>query len=149
MLTQILKSPYIYNYFTKPPNFDEIVRCLNNIVKERNCQEKEHTILKKIDIELNHLHFNFSYNGTKYLKECIYELYIKNELDFENLSKNIYPIIAKKHHKSANNIHTNIKQSVQSMCCDCDENTINSYFNNTFFVKPTVKEIIFTILNKL
>lgn len=70
-------------------------------------------------------------------------------LDSKNLSKNIYPLIAKKYNKSVNNIHTNIKQATKYMYRDCDSNILKNYFCFYDDVKPTEKQVIYTILNKL
>lgn len=90
-----------------------------------------------------------SYNGTKYLSEVILEVYKRKDLYIDNLNKCIYPIIAEKHNKSINTICGNIKQATNSMLLDCKEEIIMEYFNYTIFVKPKLKEIIFTIVNKL
>lgn len=93
--------------------------------------------------------YNFSYNGTRYLSETIFEIYKKEDFLIDNLKKDIYPIIAKRHNKSVNTICGNIKQATKCMCLDCDEKILNDYFCYSYFVKPKLKEIIFTILNKI
>ena len=149
MLLETIKSPYVYTYFTKPANLSNISKCINEIIKQKRNFSNEELILHKISKELNTLHFNFSYVGTKYLKECIFETYKKGDKELTNLSKDIYPIIAKRYNKSSNNIHTNIKQAVKAMYYDCEESLLNKYFNYDYCIKPRVKEIILTILNKL
>ena len=76
-------------------------------------------------------------------------LYKNKNIDYENLSKNIYPIIGKRYNKSANTIYCDIKQAVKAMYYDCEEETINEYFHYSYFMKPKLKEIIFTILRKI
>ena len=59
------------------------------------------------------------------------------------------PIIAKKYHKKANTIKCDISQATKMMCMDCSEKVILDYFNLPDYIKPTVKQVIFTVLNKL
>lgn len=149
MLFQVLNSPYINNYFVKPANLLEISNSINKIMEQKKLDNNANMILEKINNELSILNFNFSYVGTRYLKECIYELYIRKDENLANLSKEIYPIIAKKYNKSVNNIYSNIKQSIKIMYYDCDSIVLTHYFNYSYCVQPKAKEIIFTILNKL
>ena len=65
------------------------------------------------------------------------------------LSKHVYPAVAEKYNKNANTIKCDISQATKMMIYDCDEDVITNYFNLTNFVKPTVKQVIFTVLNKL
>lgn len=149
MLLEAIKSPYVYTYFTKPANLSNISKCINEIVEQKREINNKEFIFCKINKELRALHFNFSYAGTKYLRDCIYETYKRGDKELTNLSKNIYPIVAKRYNKSPNNIHTNIKQAVKSMYFDCEESILNKYFNYDYCMKPRVKEIIFIILSKL
>lgn len=106
-------------------------------------------IRKKIRQQLSYLNFNYCNNGTKYLEETILEIY-KEKYNFDgNLSKNIYPIIAKKYNKKVDTIYGNIKQATNYMLSECNKNIIISYLGYSYYVKPKVQEIIFAILNKL
>ncbi len=145
IFSTINNSPYIYSYISKPYSLEIIQRNINDILKTKT----DKLILDKINNELSHLHYNFSYNGTRYLAEVIFEIYNLQNFYKDNLKKDIYPIIAKKHNKSVNTIHGDIKQSTKCMYLDCEESIINKYFNYDFFVKPKLKEIIFTIINKI
>ena len=149
MMSKVIKSPLVYKSFNKPVNLKEVFLCINQLISEKELYNNKLIIKKKINHELEKLHFNFSYIGTKYLNECIYELYNSNNTDYENLSKNIYPIIGKRYNKSANTIYCDIKQSVKAMYYDCEEKTINEYFKYSYFMKPKLKEIIFTILKNI
>lgn len=87
-------------------------------------------------------------NGTKYLSECIALIY-NNYDNCENLTKSVYPIIAKKYHKTINNVKCNITSATNAMFYDCDENRLKEYFNFYTICKPKTKLVIYTILNKL
>lgn len=110
---------------------------------------KEETIRTKIKQELKKINYNFSYKGTTYLLETIYVLYNLDVNSDCNLEKDIYPIVAKRFNRSANNIKCNITNSTDKMCYDCDEKKLVRYLGDYKFSKPGPKRIIFAILNKI
>ena len=148
MIRQVYNSDYIYRCFLKPFNFNEIEESIEKIICENN-YEMETDVKSKINKELKKLKFNFTYKGTKYLSECIYQIYKSNESDVDNLSKEFYPIVAEKYNKSVNTIYGNIKQAINAMFFDCEERILKEYFKYSFVVKPKPKEIVYIILNKL
>lgn len=141
------KSQYIYKYFQRPLKLEKINETIKNLVTEREIRDNE--IVNKIEKELHKLNFNFRYKGTRYVIESIYEIYINQFIEYDNLSKNIYPIIAKRHNKSVDTIYGDIKQAVNAMYYDCDEDIIKEYFKYKYIVKPKQKEVIFSVLKKL
>ncbi len=142
---KISNSPYIFSYIPKPCKLEEIQKNVDLLVQAKT----DNYILNKINNELTSLHYNFSYNGTRYLAETIFELYKQQKEFKDNLERDIYPIIARRHNKTVNTIHGNIKHATKYMYLDCQESIINQYFNYTYYTKPKLKEIIFTILNKI
>lgn len=50
MLLQILKSPYIYTYFTKPANLKEVSNNINQLAKMKDLENNENIILKKLTL---------------------------------------------------------------------------------------------------
>ena len=116
---------------------------------EKNRIRNDDMIKAKINTELKYLNFNFSYNGTRYLAETIFELYDNRTNYIDNFRRDIFPVIAQRHSKSTNAIEGNIKQAINCMFFDCNESIIIDYFNYSFIMKPKLKEISFTILNKL
>ena len=145
MHPELIKNPYIYSCFQKPVNFNTILQCIENIIRYKNNDTNQSIIKNKINKELDKLNYNFSYIGTQYLSECIYEIYIRNLSSF-NLSKDIYPIIAKKHSTNINNIKCNIFQATLNSYCDCEQTKLEQYFKRYFHEKPKTKDIIYTIL---
>ena len=83
MIRQVYNSDYIYRCFLKPFNFNEIEESIEKIICENN-YEMETDVKSKINKELKKLKFNFTYKGTKYLSECIYQIYKSNESDVDN-----------------------------------------------------------------
>lgn len=142
-------SSYIHTIISKPVSYDDLVYRISNIAVEKNIIKNENIIKNKINKELELLNFNFSYNGTRYLAETILELYNHRNNYIDNLKHDIFPILARRHNKTVNTIVGNIKQSINSMFFDCDEKIIISYFNYNHIMKPKLKEICFTVLNKL
>ena len=149
MINTIIHSPYLYSYILKSEGYEKLIYNIKLLVKEKKNNYNTDKLIYKIDNELKALNYNFSYNGTKYLRETIIEIYKRKDNFDGNLSKNIYPIIAKKYHKKTNTIHCNIKQATNAMILDCDEDTLNKFLHNNFFIKPKVNEIIMIILNNI
>lgn len=138
------KNKYVFSYIKKS---DTILKELDRLIK--NNEFKLEKIKNKIKQELVNLEYDYSYNGTKYLEETILEVY-KAQIDFDgNLSKNIYPIIAKRHQKKSDTIYGNIKQATNLMISKCDRKKLIEYFGYSYYIKPKIQEIIFTILNKI
>ena len=109
----------------------------------------ELTLKEKIKREMIFLGFNPTLKGTKYLLECIYIIYTEGKIDGINLNSDIYPQLSKKYNKDINNIKCNINYSKEIMYKNCNVEKLNEYF--TFFdnFKPSVKLIIYEILNKI
>ena len=146
LISKINNSSYIYATLHKPINYEEVQTLINRIIEEKKI---ENCIRYKIKDELSKLYYNTSYNGTKYIYETIYQLYLRKNLDCYNLNKSIYPILADKYNTNVNNIHTNIKQATKSMYYDCPEDILKKYFNFDKVKKPKEKQVITTILNNI
>ena len=84
-----------------------------------------------------------------HLYDCIYECYLSDTLYNINFSKHIYPILAKKYNKSQVLIKANIFQAIGQMYRTIDKDKLSTYFGYSLLDKPTTKEIIFTILQKI
>lgn len=106
---------------------------------------------KKIKIvnELEYIGYKFKYKGTHYLVDTILQMYSKQNSMVDNLQTNIYPIIAKKYNKSIHNIKSSINKATECMYYECDANRLKSYFKFTDDTKPTVKQVVFTVINKI
>ncbi len=102
-------------------------------------KKKTYIIKQKIRSELISIGYNIKYIGTHYIFEAIFIIYETGNWDMlDNLEKNVYSIMAKRHNKSINNIKTNITKATNLRK---SKNTMqNSY---------TPKLIISTILYKI
>lgn len=149
MIKQVRDNPYIHSYISKPTNPKIILEKVNKILKEKNIQKNNQLLKKKIYMELKGLHYNFAYKGTNYLAETIIELYYRRDLYVDNLKKDIYPIVAKKYQQKVDTIYCNIKQATKNMLLVCPKEIKKEYFSCHSYEQPKLKQIIFTILNKL
>ena len=144
----LYKNKYIKNSFQKPINFDKIIQSINEIIIDKNKRIDEMLIKNKIYKELNELNYNFSYIGTQYLCEIIYEIYV-TEKTTKNLSKNVYPIISRKHSTTINTVKCNIFHATMNSYYDCDQNKLERYFGRRFLSKPTTMDVINKILDNI
>jgi YesN/AraC family two-component response regulator len=146
MIKYIYTSIYVYEIFLKPFNLYYLNKSIEDIIYEKKYTNE---IKEKIRKELDLLNFNFTHEGSKYLLECIYQVYTLEYIDDMNLSKIIYPILAKRYKKTVNTIYGNIKQAINSMFDNCPKKVLKNYFNFNCLIKPRPKEVIYTILNKI
>lgn len=146
--TNLFTNSYIYACFQKPTNLNIVVENLEKLIENKKEIHDEQNIKFLISKELEYLGYNFSHIGTQYLHDCIYYLY-KNERLNANLSRDIYPIIAKKYSTTTNNIKCNIFQATNNSYCECEENKLLSYFGRYLLSKPTTKNVIYTILHHI
>lgn len=139
------ENQYILAYINSITEFNELI--LNKSKKDE--QEKQH-ILKKIKLEMEKLNFNFSYVGTKYLLECIFEIYSNKNYEQFNLNRDFYPIISQKYNKSINNIKCNITQAYIKMVCDSSIENLENYLKMYIGTQiPKKKDVISAILRNI
>lgn len=119
---------------------------LSDLMMNNNKNEK--IIKEKINKELRYLHFNFSHKGTSFLRDCIYYIYVKNSRKF-NLSNEIYVIISKKYNLSVNTIKCDIFQACSNAYYECEEKKLIDYLNVPCIEKPTTRDFIKSILEKI
>lgn len=149
MVNQIVENTIVYNYIYKSHSITQIMTLISQLIQAKSEVQKNEHINSRIDEELEILHFNPLFLGTRYLKECIYYIIKNSKKDFDNLKRDVYPLIAYKHKKTVNNIKCNINSSVNAMYFDCEIEKIIKYFNFSKDYKPTTKLIINTIVNKI
>lgn len=131
------------------------IEVLNELLKYKSEQYKNSIIIISSDnyfisqVINNPLVYDLKYKGTTYLTEVILQEYINREKMLDNLQKDIYPIISKIYHKSINNIKCNINNATELMYCKCSMNKMQEYFGFHEDVKPTIKVVVNTVLNKI
>ena len=110
LLNQVINKKSVFTYSSKIDNIDSFIDKVRELSKEKQDISLKNSIKEKISSELEYLGFDFSYIGTRYLYDCIYECYLSDTLYNINFSKHIYPILAKKYNKSQVLIKANIFQ---------------------------------------
>lgn len=92
--------PYVFTSIPYNANSNVLITTIRNLINNKIPEQNSTVIKEKINKQLHDLNFNFSYVGTKYLLDCIYETYYLYNHHTINLQKDIYPIIAKRYNKS-------------------------------------------------
>lgn len=87
--------------------------------------------------------------GRYYLVQVIRYIKLNPKYEADNLSKNVYPIIAKYYNEKVHNIKCYIQRETAEMYANCDIDKLKRYFKYTEDYKPNVKEVIYTVLSKL
>ena len=67
----------------------------------------------------------------------------------DNLQTHIYPIIAKKYNKTIYNVKSSINKATECMYYECDAERLEKYFQFDEDTKPTIKQVVFTVINKI
>lgn len=148
-VTKLFNNKYIHCCLKKPISLKEIAEKLKFLADLKMSETDEFIIREKIKNQLEHLGYNFSYHGSKYLIDAIYILYRNKDKYYDNLTKDIYPVLANKHNKTANTIKCDITQATKIMFYDSSDKIIKEYFNYSKLARPTVKEVMFTVLSKI
>ncbi len=147
-VSKLTSNDFVYSFIDDTEDISKIYIKTCEIVENKFYKINKIDLLTKINKELEYIGYNMSYNGTKYLSECIALIYSSHDYS-ENLNKNIYPVIAKKYNKTINNVKCSITCATTSMFYDCDETRLKNYFNFYTVIKPKPKVVIYTILNKI
>lgn len=121
------------------------VKSLNRLINNYDVEIRREKIIK----ELEFIGYKFKYKGTHYLVDTIMMMFLKQDSMVDSLQSTIYPIIADKYKKSIINIKSSINKATECMYCECDSQKLAQYFHFSLDTKPTVKQVIFTIVNKI
>ena len=81
--------------------------------------------------------------------EIILQLSLTKSSTSDNLQGQIYPIIAKAHKRTPQNIKNSIINATEYMYRECNAERLRKYFSFSNDAKPSVKQVIFTITNKI
>lgn len=122
-----------------------ILEWLNVFIDKNDNDIRKSKVIK----ELEYIGYKFKYKGTHYLVDTILQMHLKQNSMVDNLQTGIYPIIAKKYNKTVYNIKSSINKATECMYCECDAEKLAKYFSFFEDTKPTVKQVIFTVINKI
>ena len=143
--SQLIKNPLIFDYIIKGTKTCEIAFRINRLIEYKDISIKR----KKIIDELKKIGYDTNYKGTIYLIEAILNIYTNKEILLDNLQRDVYPIIAKMYKKTPHNIKCNINNATELMYYKCEANVLQDYFKFFDDTKPTIKTVIYTVLNKI
>ncbi len=110
---------------------------------------KVDNIRERVTNELTALGYNPKYKGTTYLIDTIIEICKNEDAKKLSLQSDFYPIIAKKYNKSVQNIKNCIKIATYNMYLDCDIETLKKYFHFYDDIRPTIRQVVFTVLDHI
>lgn len=122
-------------------NLDKI----NTLIENNDFEKKKSKIVK----ELEYIGYKFNYKGTHYLVDTIMLMHMHQHSMIDNLQTHIYPIIAQKYNKTVYNIKSSINKATECMYYECDVNKLENYFKFNYDTKPTVKQVVFAVINKI
>lgn len=149
LIKELNNNSMINCVIRKNTSIEEIILKLNEILKQKEKMKKQRMLRREIMDELIYLGYDISYKGTRYLIETIEYIAENQNKDIDNLEKYVYPIISKKYNDSVHNIKCNINRANNNMYYDCKIERIKEYFHFDSDVKPKIKTVINTILNKI
>lgn len=118
---------------------------LDRIIKQNDIDERKFKIIN----ELKYIGYRFNYKGTHYLVDTILEMFIQQHHMIDNLQSNIYPIIAKKYNKTIYNVKSSINKATDCMYTECDASKLVNYFHFCYDTKPTIKQVVFEVINRV
>ncbi len=99
--------------------------------------------------ELTTIGYNLKYKGTNYLADTISYILFSQTRIVDSLQTKVYPLVAKKYGKSVNNIKSSMTKCTETMYCECDIHILQEYFGFYIENRPTVKQVICTVVDKL
>ena len=145
MILEKYKNYPILTVRSDIPVSNKILPKINKIEKIQD----ENDLRTQIISELRYLGYNLSHQGTYYLVDVIIEILKMPDKPTYNLKKDIYPIISKRTNKTMINIKNSIHKASNYMYCTCDIEKLKRYFGFLSDTKPTVKQIVFSVINRL
>ena len=139
----------IYSVIDKVIVLDIIISNINSIIEEKEKMKKCKMIKDKVMEELLYLGYDISHKGSQYLIKVIEYIVSNSDKNIENLERDVYPQISLLYNTSIHNIRCRINKSTTEMYYNCDIEKLKKYFKFDEDVKPKVKTIIYTIINKI
>ena len=122
-----------------------VLERINDFIDKFDTDRRKDRVVK----ELEYIGYKFKYKGTHYLVDTILQMHKKQHSMVDNLQTVIYPIIANKYNKTVYNIKSSINKATDCMYYECNSQKLARYFSFADDTKPTVKQEIFTVINKI
>lgn len=149
-INKLRRNPIIHSAIIKSAKLLETFQKINKLISYKEKEKKEGEAIKgKITEELLYLGYDFSRKGTRYLVETINYIAINYDKYLDNLERDVYPEISKKYKDSVLNVKYNINRVNNAMYYECEPEKLKKYFHFDVDVKPRIKTVITTVVNKV
>ena len=149
LMIRLRNNPVVCKCINKSSSFSDIVKNIEDIITNKKYEKEQKQIEVDIMKQIELLRYNKSYRGTKYLIQSI-KLIMENEnMDLNNLKKDVYSVIATRNHTTIYNIKNNINKATEQMYYECNHEVLKEYFGFVEDIRPTSKTVIFTIISKI
>lgn len=139
----------IHSIINKNMKTEEIIKKINELFEYKESVKQSKILKNKITDEILFLGYDISHKGTQYLIKVIDYIATNPDKELEKLEKNVYPKIASIYNDSVHNVKCRINNSTTIMYYNCEVEKLKKYFCFSTDVKPKVKTVINTIINKI
>lgn len=139
----------IHSIINKNMQTEEIIKKINELFEYKESVKQSKILKNKITDEILFLGYDISHKGTQYLIKAIDYIATNPDKELEKLEKNVYPKIASIYNDSVHNVKCRINNSTTIMYYNCEVEKLKKYFCFSTDVKPKVKTVINTIINKI
>lgn len=146
---KLRENKMIHSILYKNMKTEEIIKQINELLEYKESIKKAKIIKNKIIDEILYLGYDISHKGTQYLIKTIEYIALNPNRELEKLEKNVYSKIASIYNDSAHNVKCRINNATTIMYYNCEIEKLKKYFCFNVDVKPKVKTIINTIINKI
>ncbi len=149
LIKKINNNYMVHCIINKMVGIDEIVLNINELMENKQTKTSNKKLKSRIIKELLYLGFDISLKGTKYLISAIEYVALRPDRKIHSLEKDVYPILSSKYAEPIHNIKCNINRAITAMYYECEVEKMKDYFCFSKDIKPNVKTIINTIINKI
>lgn len=139
-------NPIIHKLLYKGLSMSELLIEINKLLNAKKLSLNN--LRQRITNEVTFLGYNISHKGTINIIDTIYYIYTHPAI-YSSFKNEIYPIIAFHYKDSCHNVKCNMTRATEEMYCNCDLTILKKYFSYFDDIKPTVKTVVYTIINKL
>lgn len=147
-IVQLQKSEMIHSVIFKTTSMERIIKRINELFEYKEENKRINMMNNNIVNELLYLGYDISHKGTQYLIKVIEHIIINPEMELEKLDK-IYSQISTTYNTSPSNIKCRINKATTEMYYNCQVEKLTKYFHFDIDIKPKVRTVINTIINKI
>ena len=142
---RLSNNEMIYKILNDENDIIQIVRTINILIDIKQTMYRRENVVN----EIKKLQYNISHIGTNYLIDAILLILEKNNVETFCLKKDIFPKLAEKYSTKESIIKENMYKATDFMNVNCDINIKKVYFCFQDDTKPTLKMVIYSIVNHI